>query len=71
MVDIAADITTTATFEGGASYLASYSGTYEPDIDDHDWVKVYLEAGTYDFFVSSEIDNPSGYDSLVTIRCIM
>ena len=49
MVDVAANKTTTATFEGAPSVFASYSGEFET-FGDVDWIKINLVAGgTYRF----------------------
>jgi Ca2+-binding RTX toxin-like protein len=68
MVDIAANTTTTAAFEGSSAVMATFSGELET-FGDKDWIKVTLVAGgTYQFFGSVDSPGFKGGDSVITLR---
>jgi Ca2+-binding RTX toxin-like protein len=68
MVDIAANATTTATFEGSPAVMATYSGELEA-LYDTDWIRVTLQAGgIYQFFGSADSPGAGYGDSIITLR---
>jgi Ca2+-binding RTX toxin-like protein len=68
MVDIAANTTSTATFEGSVAVMATFSGDLET-FGDKDWIKVTLQAGgVYQFFACADSGGPNGGNSKITLR---
>jgi Ca2+-binding RTX toxin-like protein len=67
MVDIAANTTSTTTFEGSPAVLATFSGRLET-FGDKDWIRVTLQqGGTYRFYGSVESAGMKSGDSRIAL----